>query len=132
MAGHGDCPDVVARVGQIYVPAVNWGLMAATLAIVVGFGSSTSLVAAYGIAVTLTMIITALLLRTVAVERWTWPRRRGERHRQRHHDAEALELPAARPERLRGERASERRGEEPCDRRHRRGLEDLSAASVAE
>lgn len=61
------------EVGQIYVPYVNWALMTATLAIVVGFGSSTSLAAAYGIAVTLTMIITALLLHTVAVERWKWP-----------------------------------------------------------
>ena len=46
--------------GQIYVPQVNWALMVATVLIVIGFGSSGALAAAYGIAVTLTMIITAL------------------------------------------------------------------------
>src|SRR6185436_10453415 len=50
------------EMGQIYVPQVNWALMFATLVIVIGFGSSTALAAAYGIAVTLTMIITVLLL----------------------------------------------------------------------
>jgi len=59
--------------GQIYVPQVNWALMICTLAIVIGFRSSTALAAAYGIAVTLTMIITAILLHSVAVERWKWP-----------------------------------------------------------
>ena len=48
--------------------------MVATLAIVIGFKTSSSLAAAYGIAVTLTMIITALLLHTVAIERWKWPK----------------------------------------------------------
>ena len=62
-----------AEAGQIYVPQVNWALMLCTLAIVVGFKTSASLAAAYGIAVTLTMIITALLLHTVAIERWKWP-----------------------------------------------------------
>jgi KUP system potassium uptake protein len=47
--------------------------MLSTIAIVVGFGSSASLAAAYGIAVTLTMVITALLLQVVAIERWGWP-----------------------------------------------------------
>ena len=41
------------EMGQIYVPQVNWALMFATLIIVIGFGSSTALAAAYGIAVTL-------------------------------------------------------------------------------
>ena len=70
------------EIGQIYVPQVNWALMISTIAIVIGFGSSTALAAAYGIAVTLTMVITALLLHVVAVERWRWPaggRRRGHR-----------------------------------------------------
>lgn len=61
------------EIGQIYVPQVNWALMASTIAIVIGFGSSTALAAAYGIAVTLTMVITAVLLHVVAVERWHWP-----------------------------------------------------------
>jgi KUP system potassium uptake protein len=61
------------EIGQVYVPQVNWALMVCTIAIVVGFGSSSSLAAAYGIAVTLTMIITAVLLQVVATERWGWP-----------------------------------------------------------
>ncbi len=59
--------------GQVYVPQVNWALMLSTIAIVIGFGSSTALAAAYGIAVTLTMVITAVLLQVVATERWGWP-----------------------------------------------------------
>ncbi|MCA1563897.1 MAG: KUP/HAK/KT family potassium transporter, partial [Acidobacteria bacterium] len=47
--------------GQIYIAPVNWGLMLATIGIVVGFRSSTALAAAYGIAVTLTMVITTML-----------------------------------------------------------------------
>ena len=61
------------EMGQVYVPQVNWGLMVSTIAIVIGFGSSTALAAAYGIAVTLTMVITAVLLHVVATERWKWP-----------------------------------------------------------
>jgi KUP system potassium uptake protein len=61
------------EMGQVYVPQVNWALMAGTLAIVIGFGSSTGLAAAYGIAVTLTMVITALLLHVILTERWHWP-----------------------------------------------------------
>ncbi|MEZ5293693.1 MAG: potassium transporter Kup [Vicinamibacterales bacterium] len=62
-----------SEAGQIYSPEVNKALMVCTLAVVVGFGSSAALAAAYGIAVTLTMIITALLLHAVAVHRWQWP-----------------------------------------------------------
>ena len=62
-----------AEIGQVYVPQVNWALMISTIVIVIGFGSSTALAAAYGIAVTLTMVITAVLLYVVAVERWHWP-----------------------------------------------------------
>jgi KUP system potassium uptake protein len=61
------------EIGQVYVPQVNWALMLSTIAIVIGFGSSTALAAAYGIAVTLTMVITAMLLYVVAKERWHWP-----------------------------------------------------------
>jgi KUP system potassium uptake protein len=59
--------------GQVYVPRVNWGLMVATVLIVIGFQSSSAMAAAYGIAVTLTMIITVLLLYIMMVERWKWP-----------------------------------------------------------
>jgi KUP system potassium uptake protein len=61
------------EMGQVYVPQVNWLLMISTIAIVIGFGSSTGLAAAYGIAVTLTMVITTILLHVVATERWGWP-----------------------------------------------------------
>ena len=60
--------------GQIYVPQANWALMIGTLVIVLNFQSSSALAAAYGIAVTLTMVITTILLYVVAVERWRWPR----------------------------------------------------------
>jgi KUP system potassium uptake protein len=61
------------EMGQVYVPQVNWGLMVATIAIVIGFGSSSALAAAYGIAVTMTMVITALLLHVMMTKRWGWP-----------------------------------------------------------
>jgi KUP system potassium uptake protein len=61
------------EIGQVYVPQVNWALMLSTIAIVIGFGSSAALAAAYGIAVTLTMVITAILLQVVATEHWRWP-----------------------------------------------------------
>ena len=62
------------EMGQVYVPQVNWALMASTIFIVIGFESSSALAAAYGIAVTLTMVITAVLLHVIAVERWHWPK----------------------------------------------------------
>jgi KUP system potassium uptake protein len=62
------------EMGQIYVPQVNWALMFSTVFIVIGFRSSGALAAAYGIAVTLTMVITVLLLYVVMTERWLWPK----------------------------------------------------------
>ena len=56
--------------GQIYIPQVNWALMIATLGLVVGFRSSSALAAAYGIAVTLTMLITTMLAYLVARGAW--------------------------------------------------------------
>ncbi len=58
--------------GQIYVPLANWLLLFACIALVLGFGSSSHLAAAYGIAVTLTMVITTLLLCFVAQRLWNW------------------------------------------------------------
>jgi len=58
--------------GQIYIPAVNWALMLACIGLVLGFGSSSNLAAAYGVAVTTTMTITTVLLFVVARERWKW------------------------------------------------------------
>ena len=60
--------------GQIYVPTVNWLLMLACLALVIGFGESSRLTSAYGIAVTGTMVITSVLFYSVARERWGWSR----------------------------------------------------------
>jgi KUP system potassium uptake protein len=58
--------------GQIYIPGVNWALMLACIGLVLGFRSSSSLAAAYGVAVTTTMAITTLLLFIVMRERWRW------------------------------------------------------------
>lgn len=58
--------------GQIYVPQVNWGLMLSTIGLVIGFRSSSNLAAAYGIAVTMTMVITTVLLYFVARKVWRW------------------------------------------------------------
>jgi KUP system potassium uptake protein len=58
--------------GQIYIPAVNWALMVGCIAIVVGFRTSSSLAAAYGVAVTSTMVITTILFYVVARNRWGW------------------------------------------------------------
>ncbi|HET7693116.1 MAG TPA: potassium transporter Kup [Gemmatimonadota bacterium] len=60
------------KIGQIYIPAVNRALMVATIAIVIGFGSSTNLASAYGVAVTTTMVITTLLAFFVARRIWGW------------------------------------------------------------
>ena len=49
------------EIGQVYAPAVNWTLAVATLAAVIGFGSSDALAGAYGIAVSLLMAITTLM-----------------------------------------------------------------------
>ncbi len=58
--------------GQVYVPAINWFLLIACVALVVGFDSASRLAAAYGIAVTLTMVITTLLIGWIARHRWGW------------------------------------------------------------
>ena len=58
--------------GQIYLPAINWALMAACIALVIGFGSSADLAAAYGVAVTSTMLITTVLFFVVLRERFRW------------------------------------------------------------
>ena len=61
------------QIGQIYVAPVNWMLMICTIALVVGFQSSSKLAAAYGVAVTSTMLITTTLFFIVARRRWQWP-----------------------------------------------------------
>ncbi|HKI01343.1 MAG TPA: potassium transporter Kup [Thermoanaerobaculia bacterium] len=59
-------------IGQIYIPAVNWVLMIATIGLVLGFREATNLAAAYGIAVTTTMVITTVLAYVVERELWGW------------------------------------------------------------
>ena len=61
-------------IGQIYVPSVNRSLAIATIALVIGFRSSSALAAAYGIAVTATMGITTILAYVVARQVWHWSR----------------------------------------------------------
>ncbi len=58
------------EIGQIYVPSTNWALMVATIALVLEFKTSSNLAAAYGVAVTSTMVITTALAYYVARHRW--------------------------------------------------------------
>ena len=60
------------EVGQIYVPNVNWMLLGAVIALVLGFRSSSALASAYGIAVTLTMMIDTVLAFFVVRALWHW------------------------------------------------------------
>jgi KUP system potassium uptake protein len=60
-------------IGQIYVPVVNWALMLSSIGLVLGFGTSSDLAAAYGVAITTTMLITTILFYVVARRRWNWP-----------------------------------------------------------
>ena len=59
--------------GQIYVPAVNWMMMLATVAIAIAFGSSDRLAGAYGTAVATTMLLTTCLLYAAMRRVWRWP-----------------------------------------------------------
>jgi len=58
--------------GQIYIPQLNWLLYFATISLVLGFGSSGDLAAAYGIAVTTTMVITTVILFEAMRKLWNW------------------------------------------------------------
>lgn len=60
------------QVGQIYMPAVNWLLLAGVLLLVFGFRSSSAMAAAYGIAVTATMVVTTCLAFIIAWRFWQW------------------------------------------------------------
>lgn len=59
-------------VGQVYIPAVNWTLLAMVLLLVVTFKASSNLASAYGIAVTGTMLITTLMLSFLIFDVWKW------------------------------------------------------------
>jgi KUP system potassium uptake protein len=60
-------------IGQIYIPFINWTLLAAILGLVVGFGNSDNLAGAYGIAVTMAMLIDSILVFVVMRRLWRWP-----------------------------------------------------------
>ncbi|WP_206537646.1 potassium transporter Kup [Ilumatobacter nonamiensis] len=60
------------HVGQVYVPLVNWLLMVGCISLILIFQSSSNLAAAYGIAVTTTMLITTLIFYRVVRDRWEW------------------------------------------------------------
>lgn len=62
------------EIGQIYISSINWALMVACVALVLAFRSSSNLAAAYGVAVTTTMVITTILLYRVENKRWHWAR----------------------------------------------------------
>ncbi len=58
--------------GQIYIPVINWVLYFAVVLVIVSFEHSSNLAAAYGIAVTGTMVLTSILSCTVAIKNWHW------------------------------------------------------------
>ncbi|HSC99462.1 MAG TPA: potassium transporter Kup [Casimicrobiaceae bacterium] len=60
-------------IGQIYVPFINWMLLIAIIALVVGFRNSDNLAGAYGIAVTMAMLIDSILIFVVMRRLWDWP-----------------------------------------------------------
>ncbi|MBB3346008.1 potassium transporter Kup [Sphingomonas sp. BK069] len=62
-----------SEAGQIYIPAVNWALMIMVLLLVFGFGESSNLAAAYGIAVTGTMFISTCMVGVLIRRVWHWP-----------------------------------------------------------
>ena len=74
----GYCPRLMIEhtsekeIGQVYLPWVNWGLYLAVAGLVLGFGSSSNLAGAYGIAVTGTMVATAVLAYVVVRRVWGW------------------------------------------------------------
>ncbi len=76
----GYCPRVQVRhtsesqIGQIYVPAINWLLMFSCIGLVVGFRRSENLAAAYGLAVSTTMVMTTVLFSVVARRHFGWRR----------------------------------------------------------
>ncbi|RCS54033.1 potassium transporter Kup [Bremerella cremea] len=74
----GLCPRLTIRhtsheqAGQVYLPAVNWVLMLACIGLVLGFQTSSNLAAAYGVAITITMVITSILFFFLVRQRWNW------------------------------------------------------------
>ena len=63
-----------SEAGQVYIPSINWALMIACIGLVFGFQTSSNLAAAYGVAVTTTMVVTTVLFYVVTRERFGWSR----------------------------------------------------------
>jgi KUP system potassium uptake protein len=61
------------HIGQIYIGSINWLLMIACISLVLGFRESANLAAAYGVAVTTTMVLTTILFFVVARQHFRWP-----------------------------------------------------------
>ncbi len=76
----GYCPRLTIEhtsertIGQIYVPFINWMLLVAIVALVLGFRTSDNLASAYGIAVTMAMLIDSILIFVVMRRIWRWPK----------------------------------------------------------
>ncbi len=64
------------EIGQIYIPFINWTMYLAVIWLVINFKTSSNLAGAYGIAVTMTMVITTILAFVVAINKWHWSRTR--------------------------------------------------------
>ncbi len=62
-----------SAIGQVYLPGVNWALMLCCIGLVIGFGSSSNLAAAYGVAIAITMVVTTVLMFFAARHVWQWP-----------------------------------------------------------
>ena len=62
------------QIGQIYIPFINWMLLVAVLLLVLGFRRADNLGGAYGIAVTLAMLIDSVLIYVVMRRIWRWRR----------------------------------------------------------
>lgn len=60
--------------GQIYIPVINWVLYICVVLVIINFKHSSNLAAAYGIAVTGTMMLTSILFCIVALKNWRWNR----------------------------------------------------------
>ncbi len=63
-----------AHEGQVYIPVVNWALLLGCVALVLGFGSSSALAAAYGLAVSGVIVITSIAMVPIALRHWGWSR----------------------------------------------------------
>ena len=74
----GYCPRLEIRhtssqhAGQIYLPLVNWLLLISCIGLVLSFGSSSRLAGAYGVAITVTMVVTSMLFFVLVKDHWHW------------------------------------------------------------